>query len=106
MDAPKQIKTLKAFAKGRPLERGIGMATKIFTEIEAERERQDKQWGGKKHDDTHDIRTWVSYIVDFLGRTVNKEASWGYNLKVARTAFIKVAALCVAAIESIDRKLN
>jgi len=82
------------------------MKRNIFDEIKTERKRQDTQWGGKRHDDEHNTRDWVSFIINFLARTVNKEASWGYDLVVTKTAFIKVAALCVAAIEAIDRKLS
>ena len=78
----------------------------IFKEIDEERARQDKQWGGPVHDSGHDVRDWVAYIVNFLGRAVNREAVWGFNLKAARLAFLKVAALCVAAIESTDFKLK
>lgn len=77
----------------------------IFNEIETERERQDKQFGGETHDDKHSIKDWVSYIINFLARAVDKKSDWGNNLKVARPAFIKVCALCIAAIESIDRKM-
>ncbi len=82
------------------------MMDEIFNEIRTERGLQDLQWGGKNHDDQHDIRDWVCYIVNFLARAVNNEADWGFNLKKARSAFIKVAALCIAAIESIDRKIK
>ena len=78
----------------------------IFKEIDEERARQDGQWGGKGYDDKHDVRDWVAYVLNFLARTVAKEANWGFNLKRAREAFVKVAALAIAAIESIDRKIK
>ena len=108
--AQKADEVLDFLAKGErpPKKKGAGKMKKqnIFSEIKMERERQDKQWGGKVHDDIHSVRDWVSFIVNFLGRTVNKKAKWGCNLKLARVAFIKVAALSVAAIEAIDRKLK
>jgi hypothetical protein len=78
----------------------------IYAEIEMERHYQDRTWGGPEHDDIHNVRDWVAYIVNYLGKTVNRDASWGRNLEVARRYLIKVAALCVAAIESSDRKIK
>lgn len=76
----------------------------IYEEVELERCRQDKMWGGPEHDDDHDVRDWVVYIVNYLGKTVDRDAEWGRNLDVVRGYLIRVIALCVAAIESIDRK--
>jgi hypothetical protein len=78
----------------------------MYIAIEEERLYQDKKWGGPKHDDTHDVRDWVAYIINYLARTVNQDADWGRDIRVARRYFVKVAALCVAAVESIDRKVN
>ena len=78
----------------------------VFNQISKERDRQDEQWGGPLHDIEHDVQGWVACFVNFLARAVNKEAAWGLDLEVARLAFLKVAALCVAAIESIDLKLT
>jgi len=78
----------------------------IYEEIEMERFYQDRTWGGPEHDDKHAVRDWVAYIVNYLGKTVDRDASWGRNLEVARRYLIKVAALCVAAIESINRKMQ
>ena len=66
-----------------------------------ERERQDRQWGGPEHDDTHSRRDWVSLICRFLGkadRHADEMAVDGYQ-----QAMISVAALAMAAIESVDR---
>lgn len=76
----------------------------IYEEVELERHRQNKIWGGSEHDDRHDVRDWVAYIVNYLGKTVDRDAEWGRNLDTVREYFIRVTALCVAAIESIDRK--
>jgi len=76
----------------------------VYEEIEMERIRQDKIWGGPAHDDLHGIRDWVAYIVNYLGQAVNRDAEWGRDLDRVRECLIKVAALCVAAIESADRK--
>jgi hypothetical protein len=71
----------------------------IFNEIEAERRAQDEEWGGPEHDYTHSFRDWISFVVKQLG----KAASWGGDSRIFRTGMLKVAALCVAAIEAYDR---
>lgn len=76
----------------------------IFSEIAKERSHQDQVWGGPEHDDLHNMRDWACYIMLYLGRAVGKEANWGRNESFVRTMFIKIAALCVAAIQSIDRR--
>ncbi len=76
----------------------------VYEEVEMERVRQDKIWGGSTHDDSHGVRDWVAYIVNYLGQAVNRDAEWGRDLNRVRECLIKVAALCTAAIESIDRK--
>lgn len=79
---------------------------KIFDEIKAERKAQDEQWGGPEHDDGH---SWF----DFL-RFIRKQNCLAENehektfnteklIGMARARFVKIAALAVAAIESIDR---
>ena len=72
--------------------------------MKRERERQDEKWGGPAHDDTHSIREWVSYIVAYLGKAVNRESGWGADSVLARKILIKVAALAVAAVESMLRR--
>ena len=69
----------------------------IFKEIQFERDRQDKQWGGPEHDDRHFIEDWEEFITDFAG------AERG-PMNDFRGRMIRVAALAVAAIQSYDRK--
>lgn len=66
----------------------------IFSEIQEERQRQDAQWGGVKHDDKHSPRDWAS----FVGRQMFNDYDGP-----SRQAFVKASALCVAAIEAHDR---
>ncbi len=79
--------------------------TSIYREIERERLSQDEKWGGPEHDDTKGVRDWVTYIVVYLGRAVDRNSEWGRNLTISRIALVKIAALCVAALESFDRKM-
>ena len=74
----------------------------IGYEIGLERARQDKQWGGPEHDDSHDALDWSRYIKKFLGKAENcifGASDWnGYERNM-----VKVAALAVAAIQSKRR---
>lgn len=81
----------------------------IFEEIKQERARQDEQWGGAEHDDGHDLHDWSTYILHQLGHRTRahstpKELLAHVGKAEARERLIKIAALAVAAIESIDRK--
>ena len=73
---------------------------KVLQEIKEERARQDKLWGGPKHDDEHEISNWTLFIRSQLNR-MSSESFLPYGSD--RKRFIKIAALAVAAIESGDR---
>ncbi len=70
----------------------------LFLEIVAERNRQDQQWGGPEHDDKHRPWDFFNYI---RSRCQNFVAD---PVEQHRKQLIQIAALAVAAIESIDRK--
>lgn len=73
----------------------------ILNEICTERLKQDSQWGGAEHDDTHDIFDWCNYI-----EYQTNKAKLAENVGAEhRNRLMKVAALAIAAIESIDRKM-
>jgi hypothetical protein len=72
--------------------------TKALQAIVLERSRQDQQWGGPGHDDEHDAADWREFIKKQAGRISY------LRLANPRDCFIKIAALAVAAIESIDRR--
>ena len=66
-----------------------------FRDVSAERNRQDEQWGGADHDDTHRAVDWIDCISKQLRRlctTAGRRERW-----------VKIAALAIAAIESTDR---
>ena len=64
-----------------------------------ERHRQDEKWGGPKHDDGHAITHFLNFIQDRV-----KEAHGQGTTPAARKNLIEIAALAVAAAESMDRK--
>jgi hypothetical protein len=69
----------------------------IFDEINRERLYQDERWGNE-FDKLNSPNDWVAYIVSYLGRAVTMP----WNYLYFRQALIKVAALCVAALEQND----
>ncbi len=78
----------------------------ILREITAERAMQDAQWGGPKHDDMNRTLEWFSFIDDQADKLifeiydVDDEATVA---RMARARLIKIAALAVAGVQSIDR---
>jgi len=68
--------------------------------IRQERNRQDVQWGGKRHDDTHTVYEWIRFIEHQLDGCANAVDAAEYESRM-----VKVAALAVAAIES-QRRIN
>jgi hypothetical protein len=66
----------------------------IFSQIEAERAYQDNRWG-TAFDDKNTVNDWVAYISKYLGQSVTMPL----NIDTFHTQLLKVAALCVAALE-------
>lgn len=75
---------------------------RVLLEVAQERERQDLKWGGPSHDDHHDTSDFVQLIQDYAGwaRTM---AGMG-SVEKTRRRLVQVAALAVAAVESLDRR--
>lgn len=74
----------------------------VYQDIEDERERQDAQWGGPEHDDQHSYWDWLDYIERQSVRC--QTAGLARNIPEMRARLIKIAALSVAAVQSLDRK--
>ena len=73
-----------------------------------ERLSQDEQWGGPEPDDTHAAHEWLGFIQKQLdGADVALDPPpGGSNLDIYESRLLDVAALAVAAIQSIRRKRN
>lgn len=76
---------------------------RVLCEVIEERERQDAEWGGPEHDDRHSPHDFARFVNGKTGR-VYGYADTEANAVEARRRFVQIAALAVAAIESIDRK--
>jgi hypothetical protein len=72
----------------------------IWKEILDERAKQDQEHGGIPNDDNNSMGDWVNWIVRHLGKSL----TWDWN--IFRYQMVRVAALAVAAIEMVDRKLE
>ncbi len=75
------------------------ISLKALKSVFKERAKQDKQWGGPSHDDEHDTDDWLTYIE----YQIKKLGITSANPKKDRKRFVKIAALAIAAIESMDR---
>jgi hypothetical protein len=93
------------------LSRNDGLTVAIRAAVD-ERIAQNEQWGGAAHDDEHTVNTtaqcWRGFILDQYQKaradlgglfTVHDE------LRAERARLVKMAALAIAGIESIDRVL-
>lgn len=70
----------------------------ILNEIRKEREYQQGRWGDK-FDSKNTANDWVAYIAKYVGQAVTLP----WDATRFRQQLIKVAILCVAAIEWVDR---
>lgn len=73
----------------------------ILQDILKERAAQDAKWGGPDHDDQHDPEEWLDLIeeqVDHANVLIGSSTDEEYRKRLA-----KIAALAVAAIESLDQ---
>ncbi len=71
----------------------------VVSEVMVERARQDEQWGGPVNDDKNDWYDWRGLIYrqqQFMSMEGTDHAR--------RQRLIKIAALALAAVESMDRK--
>ncbi len=81
-----------------------GATQAVLDEIEAERTRQDRKWGGRHHDDSHQRSDFIRFVrdhTDAARAAVNRG-----DIDAWRTEMIQVAALCVASVESSDRRMT
>lgn len=84
-----------------------------YDDIKAERVRQDTQWGGAEHDDAHSWADWARFRQQFETRMVALCSPYSNSqIRVSRerdaaerVLLVKIAALCVARAEAIDRGL-
>lgn len=74
---------------------------KAMMDVVSERAKQDAKWG-PEHDDQRPTYEFVELIRDYA--VCARIAAGSANTKKARKRLIQVAALAIAAVETIDRK--
>lgn len=76
----------------------------IFADIKAERSRQDEKWGGREHDRQHWPGDWCAFIFEHTAKAfaAAHRGPGDGDRSDYKARLIEVAALAVAAIESLD----
>lgn len=80
--------------------------TNIASAVYVRRVEQDRRWGGPVHDDGHGILDWTLFIshqvrqITHHPRKCTDEVFWTFCVD----RLLDIAALCVAAIETLQRK--
>lgn len=74
----------------------------LISEIEQERLRQVGKGYTSEHDDEHTVGDFVFFIKNYSGWAAQM-ASMG-SMERARRRLIQVAALAIAAVQTIDRR--
>lgn len=82
------------------------MTTKdVLTDVENERLRQIAKWGSPSEtDDIYTPLDWHEMISDYNG-WARRMAAMG-SVEKARRRYVQIAALAVAAVESLDRQIS
>lgn len=79
--------------------------SEAFRDARAERARQDLAHVGPAHDDTHTVRDWLDFIEQqAMKARLEEPDDEGQPNAAVRTRFINIAALAIAAVESLDRR--
>lgn len=85
----------------------------LYDDIRSERARQDRQWGGPRKDDRNTYEEWCSWVIKQLGRAQRAGEDYSVSgpdydsilLLEMRYSLVKAAALIVAQIEALDRRV-
>lgn len=81
-------------------------STQIAADIDAERKRQDAKWGEQNHSPS----VWLAVISEELGEASEAFLQWYFGglskeqFAHFREELVHVAAVSIAAIESLDRQ--
>lgn len=72
----------------------------VIRKLLSERRRQDRQWGGDKHDDNHSARDFLS----FIEKQVDRAKGICEICEDIDARLIKIGALAIAALEMLMRE--
>lgn len=74
----------------------------ILDAVKQERERQDRLWG----EQNHGVMVWLGILAEEFGEVAKEANEIHFNDRHPfdyRNELIQTAAVCIAAIESLDR---
>jgi len=74
----------------------------VYDSVRRERERQDAKWG----EQNHPIEWWYPILLEEVGEVGKAMLEWhlrGAQQEAIRVELIHVAAVAIAAVESLDR---
>ena len=83
---------------------GLHGPSEVWRHVSDKRFQQDAQWGGPAHDDHHIPSDWIEFIVRQMSQATGANHAVPPDLAAVRDRLIDVAALAIAAAESLDRK--
>lgn len=79
---------------------------KVLDDILLERKNQIAQWGGAEGDDRNESFDWFIYIRHQLELAEDEYSGYVSINDTAQERLTKIAALAIAALESMERKNN
>ena len=84
------------------MDRDQEIRCKVLAEVDYERQRQQELWGND-FDDLNTTNDWVAYICRYAAEGGYAGRKGEYTVARFRSFLVRAAALCCAAIETIDR---
>lgn len=78
----------------------------FLSKVKEERINQDKQWGGEDHDDSHSMADWANFIHKQAREAKKIDSLSVTNAEEFNDRMIKVAALALAATNSVNRRIK
>lgn len=83
----------------------------VVADVVVELARQDRKWGGASHDDEHAPEEWIDFMRERLDRAdemigcpEEEQPEIGPDAEYRRK-LVQVAALAIAAIAALDRRV-
>jgi hypothetical protein len=76
----------------------------VYTVIDGERDYQDSKWGGRNHDQIHEIEAWIMYMEHYIDQAkaiLSTESYVTANTK-AMGELRKAIALGIACMENYE----
>ena len=76
------------------------MNDRVLQDIHKERDRQDRKWGEQNHNPF----VWLAILGEEYGESCKAALESSVDDSIYRKELIEVAAVAIAAVESLDRQ--